>query len=80
MKEIRKETGSFSFSELRLAESLHLQLDSGRLDEWLAEERHAAAFDAVTEPLLRKLNWADRFKRTDRPWIRRLWRHRGRPE
>jgi hypothetical protein len=80
MKEIRKETGSFSFSELRLAESLHLQLDSGRLDEWLAEERQAAAFDAVADPLLRKLNWVDRFLKTDRPWIRRLWRHRGRTE
>lgn len=80
VKEIRKETGSPSVSELRLAGSLHLQLDSGRLDEWLAEERHAAAFDAVAEPLLRKLNWADRLRRTDRPWIRRLWWHRRRSE
>ncbi|MBB6672642.1 hypothetical protein [Cohnella nanjingensis] len=79
MKEIRKETGIVSLSELHLAESVHLQLDSGRLDEWLAaEERNAAAFDAVADPLLRKLNWGERMKRSDRPWLRRLLSHRGR--
>ncbi|WP_019006202.1 hypothetical protein [Cohnella laeviribosi] len=78
MKEIRKETGAVEFSELRLKESVHLQLDSGRLDEWLAaEERNAAAFDAVAEPLLKQLNWAERLKRTERPWVRRLLMHRS---
>jgi len=79
MKEIRKETGCVSFSELRLKESLHLQLDSGRLDEWLAaEERNAAAFDEVAKPLLRRLEWGERLQRTDRPWMRRLMMHRRR--
>ncbi|MBB6731873.1 hypothetical protein [Cohnella zeiphila] len=79
MKEIRKETGILSFTELKLKESLHLQLDSGRLDEWLAaEERHAALFDEVANPLLKRLNWMDRLQKTDRPWIRRLMLHRRR--
>ncbi|WP_027094516.1 hypothetical protein [Cohnella thermotolerans] len=79
MKEIRKETGCVTLSELRLKESLHLQLDSGRLDEWLAsEERHAAMFDEVTKPLLRRLDWGERLQRTERPWLRRLMMHRRR--
>jgi len=78
MKEIRKETGCLSLSELQLAESVHLQLDSGRLDEWLAaDERHASAFDPVAGTLLRQLNWEQRLKRTERPWLRRLLQHRG---
>lgn len=79
MKEIRKETGCSTFTELRLTESVHLQLDSGRLDEWLAaEERNAAAFDAIANPLLKKLNWAQRLQKTERPWLRRLMVHRRR--
>lgn len=79
MKEIRKETGCTEFTELKLLESVHLQLDSGRLDEWLAaEERNAAAFDAVANPLLNRLNWAQRLQKTDRPWLRRLMVHRRR--
>lgn len=79
MKEIRKETGCSTFTELRLTESVHLQLDSGRLDEWLAaEERNAAAFDAIASPLLKKLNWAQRLQKTERPWLRRLMVHRRR--
>lgn len=79
MKEIRKETGINAFTELRLTESVHLQLDSGRLDEWLAsEERNAASFDAVVDPLLKRLNWSQRLQKTDRPWLRRLMVHRRR--
>jgi hypothetical protein len=79
MKEIRKETGITSFTELKLKESLHLQLDSGRLDEWLAaEERHAALFDKVANPLLKRLDWLERLQKTERPWIRRLMLHRRR--
>lgn len=79
MKEIRKETGCAEFTELRLLESMHLQLDSGRLDEWLAaEERNAAAFDAVANPLIKRLNWSQRLQKTDRPWLRRLMVHRRR--
>ncbi|MFC5468613.1 hypothetical protein ACFPPD_07755 [Cohnella suwonensis] len=77
MKEIRKETGCAEFTELRLLESVHLQLDSGRLDEWLAEqESHSAAFDDVAVPLLRRLDWQARLRKTDRPWLRRLLKHR----
>lgn len=77
MKEIRKEIGSPSFAEMKLLESVHLQLDSGRLDEWLAsQERHAEVFDPVAAPLLRRLNWEERLKRTERPWLRRLMAHR----
>jgi MinD-like ATPase involved in chromosome partitioning or flagellar assembly len=79
MKEIRKETGCNDFTELRLMESVHLQLDSGRLDEWLAaEERNAAAFDVVADPLLKRMNWSQRLQKTDRPWLRRLMVHRRR--
>lgn len=79
MKEIRKETGINAFTELRLTESVHLQLDSGRLDEWLAsEERNAASFDAIVDPLLKRLNWSQRLQKTDRPWLRRLMVHRRR--
>lgn len=79
MKEIHKESGVPTFAELRLNESVHLQLDTGRLDRWLAENRKAAeSFDPVAVPLLRKLNWQERLQRTDRPWIRRLMRHRER--
>ncbi|BBI35272.1 P-loop NTPase family protein [Cohnella abietis] len=79
MKEIRKETGCDAFTELRLTESIHLQLDSGRLDEWLAsEERNAAAFDGVASPLLNRMNWSERLQKTDRPWLRRLMVHRRR--
>jgi MinD-like ATPase involved in chromosome partitioning or flagellar assembly len=79
MKEIRKETGCNDFTELRLAESVHLQLDSGRLDEWLAsEERNAAAFDSVADPLLKQMNWSQRLQKTERPWLRRLMVHRRR--
>jgi hypothetical protein len=79
MKEIRKETGCNEFAEMRLTESVHLQLDSGRLDEWLAsEESHSASFDAVAQPYLSKLNWAQRLQKTDRPWLRRLMVHRQR--
>jgi len=79
MKEIRKETGCLGFAELKLPESVHLQLDSGRLDEWLtAEERNGAVFDSVAQPLLAKLNWTQRLQKTDRPWLRRLMAHRGR--
>jgi hypothetical protein len=81
MKEIRKETGCNAFTELRLTESVHLQLDSGRLDEWLAaEERNAAAFDAIAHPLLKNLNWAQRLQKTERPWLRRLMVHRRREQ
>jgi hypothetical protein len=81
VKEIRKETGCNAFTELRLTESVHLQLDSGRLDEWLAaEERNAAVFDAVAHPLLTKLNWAQRLQKTERPWLRRLMVHRRREQ
>jgi len=79
VKEIRKETGCTEFTELRLLESVHLQLDSGRLDEWLAaEEKNAAAFDGVAKPLLNRLNWTQRLQKTDRPWMRRLMMHRRR--
>ncbi len=79
MKEIRKETGCAQFTELKLLESVHLQLDSGRLDEWLSsEEKHAAAFDAIAEPLLGRLNWSARMQKTSSPWMRRLIMHRRR--
>jgi hypothetical protein len=79
MKEIRKETGINAFTELRLTESIHLQLDSGRLDEWLAsDERNAASFDAVVDPFLKRLNWSQRLQKTDQPWLRRLMVHRRR--
>ena len=79
MKKIHKESGVPAFAELKLNESVHLQLDTGRLDYWLAENRKAAeTFDPVAVPLLHRLNWEERFKRTDRPWIRRLMRHRER--
>lgn len=77
VNEIRKEIGSCTLTELKLLESVHLQLDSGRLDEWLAsQERSAATFDAVAEPLMGRLNWQARFRRLDRPWLRRLLSHR----
>lgn len=77
MKEIRKETGCPSFAELKLTESVHLQLDSGRLDEWLAsQEKHAGLFDPIAVPLRQRLNWEDRLRRTERPWLRRLMAHR----
>jgi MinD-like ATPase involved in chromosome partitioning or flagellar assembly len=79
MKEIRKETGCNDFTELRLTESVHLQLDSGRLDEWLAsEERNAASFDSVADPLLKRMDWSQRLQKTERPWLRRLMVHRRR--
>lgn len=79
MKEIRKETGCASFAELKLVESVHLQLDSGRLDEWLASQgKESSAFDSVADPLMRRLNWQERLQRTDRPWLRKLMRHRER--
>ncbi len=79
MKEIRKESGVPTFAELRLNESVHLQLDSGRLDDWLVSNRkHAEAFDPVAVRLLQRLNWQERLQRTDRPWLRRLMRHRER--
>jgi len=77
MKEIRKEIGSRSLAELKLLESVHLQLDSGRLDEWLAsQERNAGLFDSVAEPLMHKLNWSARLRQIDQPWLRRLLFHR----
>jgi MinD-like ATPase involved in chromosome partitioning or flagellar assembly len=79
MKEIRKETGCTDFTELKMLESVHLQLDSGRLDEWLAaEERNAAAFDALANPMLKRLNWSQRLQKAERPWMRRLMVHRRR--
>jgi len=79
VKEIRKETGCAEYAELKLLESVHLQLDSGRLDEWLAaEERNAASFDAVAQPFIQRLNWSQRLRQTERPWMRRLMMHRGR--
>jgi len=78
MKEIYKEIGSRSLTELKLIESVHLQLDSGRLDEWLAsQERSAGMFDPVAEPLMRRLNWQERFYRKEQPWLRKLLFHRG---
>ena len=78
MKEIRKEIGSRTFTELKLLESAHLQLDSGRLDEWLAsQERSSGMFDPVAEPLMRRLNWQARYRRKEQPWLRRLLFHRG---
>lgn len=77
MNEIRKEIGSRSLTELKLLESVHLQLDSGRLDEWLAaHDRNAGLFDPVAEPLMRKLNWPSRLRKAEQPWLRRLWLHR----
>lgn len=79
MREIRKETKCIAFTEMKLVESVHLQLDSGRLDEWLSEqERNAASFDPVADRLLHRLNWTERLQRTDRPWLRRLMMHRRR--
>jgi hypothetical protein len=79
MKEVRKEIGSTTFSELKLVESMHLQLDSGRLDVWLAEQqRHAALFDPVAVPLMNRLNWEARFRLKERPWLRKLMFHRWR--
>ncbi|MDB4866972.1 MAG: hypothetical protein JWR03_1305 [Cohnella sp.] len=77
MKDIRKETGCHSFAELKLIESVHLQLDSGRLDEWLAsEEKNAASFDTVANPLLARLDWGERLRQAEPPWLRRLLGHR----
>jgi len=77
MKEIRKEIGSRTLTELKLLESVHLQLDSGRLDEWLAShDRNAGLFDSVAEPLMRKLNWQARLRQMEQPWLRRLLFHR----
>jgi len=79
VKEIRKETGCTEYAELKILESVHLQLDSGRLDEWLSsDEKHGASFDPIARPLLQSLNWTDRLRQTERPWVRRLMRHRGR--
>lgn len=79
MKEIHKETGCAELLELKLAESVHLQLDSGKLGEWLMqEERNQASFDVIATPLLSRLNWPERLSRSDRPWTRRLMLHRRR--
>lgn len=79
MKEIRKEIGCQMISELKLLESLHLQLDSGRLDEWLSsQQRHAQSFDSVAGPLMNQLNWRERLGRRQMPWMRRLMLHRER--
>lgn len=79
MKEIRKETGCRDFAELKLIESVHLQLDSGRLDEWIArQDKQAEAFDAVALPLIQRLDWGERLRRTERPWLRKLGLHRRR--
>jgi hypothetical protein len=79
MREIRKETGCIEFTEMKLIESVHLQLDSGRLDEWLsAQEKNAASFDPVADTLLHRLNWTQRLQKTERPWLRRLMVHRRR--
>jgi len=77
MKEIRKVIGSRQLTELKLLESVHLQLDSGRLDEWLAsQDKSAGMFDPVAEPLIGKLNWQARLRRKEQPWLRRLLFHR----
>jgi MinD-like ATPase involved in chromosome partitioning or flagellar assembly len=73
LKEILRETGSSGVSELKADESLGVHLDSGRLDEWLADERRAAAFDVVAEPLMRKLGWTDGERRIDRHRMPRPW-------
>lgn len=79
MREIRKETGCIAFTEMKLNESVHLQLDSGRLDEWLAtQEKNASAFDPLADRLLHRLNWTERLQKTERPWLRRLMVHRRR--
>ncbi|WEK55178.1 MAG: hypothetical protein P0Y55_03685 [Candidatus Cohnella colombiensis] len=81
MKDIRKETGCIELTEMKLLESMHLQLDSGRLDEWLAsEETHAATFDPLATHMLKQMNWVERLQKTERPWMRRLmvYRRRGR--
>lgn len=79
MREIRKETGIIAFTEMKLNESVHLQLDSGRLDEWLATQgKNASAFDPLADRLLHRLNWTERLQKTERPWLRRLMLHRRR--
>ncbi|MFC5406907.1 hypothetical protein [Cohnella soli] len=77
MREIRKEVGCAEWTELKLLESAHLQLDSGRLDEWLAEQNHlSSAFDEVAVPMLKRLDWQSRMRKTDMPWFRKLLKHR----
>ena len=73
LKDICRETGSAGGTELKFDTELGAYLDGGRLDEWLADERRAAAFDAVAESLRRKLGWPDGDRRADGPRVLRPW-------
>lgn len=79
MKENRKETDLDELKNLKLTESVYMQLDSGRLDEWLAAEaRHADYAGKPEQPADRRFDWERRLQQTARPWKRRLAVHRRR--
>ena len=78
VKDIRKETGLRVVEELKVSDSLLSQLDSGRLDNWVASEQQGRqAMKRTAEHLMARHVISGRTGRHVQPWYRRLMTHRN---
>lgn len=78
VKDIRKETGLRVVEELKVTDSLLSQLDSGRLDNWIAEEQQGKqAMRRTAEHLMARHVISGRSGVHIQPWYRRLMSHRN---
>ncbi|GBF77109.1 hypothetical protein PA598K_05633 [Paenibacillus sp. 598K] len=78
VKDIRRETGLTVVEELKVTESLLSQLDSGRLDNWVAAEQQGKqAMRRTAEHLMARHVIAGVPGRSSQPWYRKLMGHRN---
>ncbi|MFS0723753.1 hypothetical protein [Paenibacillus sp. 1P07SE] len=78
VKDIRKETGLNVVEEMKISESLLSQLDSGRLDTWIASDQQGKqTMRRTAEHLMAKHVIAGKSGMNGQPWYRKLMSHRN---
>jgi len=78
VKEICKEMGVSALGELKLAEPLMKQLDSGTLNEWLSsDEQGKQMMEEPVKQLMNRYQLKRRPLMVVQPWYKKLLNHRG---
>ncbi|MFD0715959.1 hypothetical protein [Paenibacillus sp. GCM10027626] len=78
VKDICKELEVSYMGELKLTDTLMKQLDSGALEDWLADDEHGKqAMEAPAGQLIQQFNLRRRPVMHIQPWYKKLLTHRG---
>ncbi|WP_245586012.1 hypothetical protein [Paenibacillus pinihumi] len=73
VRDIRKETGIPLAGQFKITESMLMQLDSGRLEDWLKSDKQGCqAMQPAADMITRELMLPRRMDKRKQPWFRRL--------